>query len=227
MANSDNEKNRDWERGVEMPVYYELDVTLRHIKPKIWRRFHLPPEATFEDLSDAIQFCGPWDGSHLWQFSGWGRDGEVFAHISGEGGFNPAGIEPIPSAAEVRLSDILKKKGDRCLYEYDFGDGWEHEVKLRRIIEIDETFTRRLVDGERNFPQEDSGGVHGYHMNLLALGRIEYDGPEQYRPRPAALKERREWIGNWDPDAFDLDKLKTEFDHPPSPTPKTPPGRKK
>jgi hypothetical protein len=193
-----------------MPVYYEVDVTLRHIKPKIWRRFHLRPEATFDDLNAAIQFCGPWDGSHMWQFSGWGRDGEILAHVPGVEGFDE--IQPVSRADELRLADILRSKGDRCLYEYDFGDGWEHEVKLRRIIEIDETFTRRLVAGERNFPQEDCGGVHGHYMNLLALGRIEYDGPEEFRPRKQDLKERRAWIGGWDPDDFDLEKVRSEFD---------------
>jgi hypothetical protein len=201
-----------------MPTYLEIEVSLMHIKPRIWRRFLIDTNHTFEDLNNVIQFVGPWDHSHLWHFRHWGRRGEIFAELKYPGMEEDPfgwGDEPVPNAADVLVASVLKNKGDRCLYLYDMGDNWEHEVKLRNLVQSDEKIVRRLLAGERNFPQEDCGGVHGYHMNLLALGKIPWDGSEgDYKPSKRDLQERREWIGNWDPEAFDLEAVKADFDRP-------------
>jgi len=54
------------------------------------------------------------------------------------------------------------KKNKSCLYEYDFGDSWECEVKFIQELTLPETFKRRLLAGERAFPHEDCGGIDGY-----------------------------------------------------------------
>jgi hypothetical protein len=117
-----------------------------------------------------------------------------------------------PMAKSVTLGKVFTKTDKLVLYTYDFGDGWEHVVALDEIRTMDETFTRRLVAGERSFPPEDCGGIPGYEMCLLALGRIEYEGPADYKPSDEELAERREWLGDWDPDGFDLAAVAREFD---------------
>jgi hypothetical protein len=198
-----------------MPTYFEIDVTLIDIKPKIWRRFHLRPDHDFGDLSDFIQFVGPWEQRHLWHFREWGRDGRIFAELKtpGSGEFDAWQDVPPANADQVPLTNVLKKKGDRCIYTYDMGDSWQHEIKLRNVFESDEKFTRRLVDGARRFPPEDCGGVYGYVTCLLAVGKLS---PDEFKDPPSEeeLAERREWLGDWDPEAFPLDVLKSQFDSP-------------
>jgi hypothetical protein len=89
-------------------------------------------------------------------------------------------------------------------YEYDFGDGWIHEVKLRDEVSLRESFKRRLLDGERATPPEDSGGQGGYER-LLSVVENGVDPWDE-------LDVIKEWLGNWNPETFDLEALRTQFD---------------
>ena len=83
---------------------------------------------------------------------------------------------------------------------YDFGDHWVHDVTVETIEKHDTAFKRRLLDGARSFPREDCGGLPGYLdcVEVVATG----EDPN----------ELREWIGDWDPEQFDLAKVKRRFD---------------
>lgn len=197
-----------------MPQYFQFKVTLQDIDPPIWRRFLLREDATFLDLHQAIQAAFDWFGGHLWEFSSSGRSGEPIAGPDDDGGdFGPPLGEPAPNAARVRLADYLgrNRRGRRasCLYTYDFGDGWEHDVRLERVITRDETFGRRLLEGERAAPPEDCGGVFGYER-LAALARTGTLAGEE--PDEEELEELREWIEDWHPDTFDLEAQRAVFD---------------
>ena len=68
----------------------------------------------------------------------------------------------MPYADELEVASFFAEKDDRCLYLYDFGDGWQHVVHLTDIAESTENFTRRLINGARACPPEDCGGPIGY-----------------------------------------------------------------
>ena len=108
----------------------------------------------------------------------------------------------------VRVQSMTKKslvKPGR--YSYDFGDGWELSVVLKGIVELPIKFKRHLVDGARAFPPEDCGGTFGYEECLVALGWVkntEY-GEEE-------VADRKEWLGGWHPDDFNLQKARDDFD---------------
>lgn len=51
-----------------MPRYYEFEVALREIQPRIWRRMLLRTTASFAQLHQAIQDSFGWTESHLWEF---------------------------------------------------------------------------------------------------------------------------------------------------------------
>jgi hypothetical protein len=97
---------------------------------------------------------------------------------------------------------VLHSKGDRLIYEYDFGDSWEHEVVLLKIgpPKVKGLYPA-VIDGARNCPPEDCGGPMGYEelMGIAHRKRqgIALDDDEQHRI---------EWLGEYDPEAFDLDK---------------------
>ena len=184
--------------------YYEFEVTLLDIKPRIWRRFLLRTDSSFADLHRAIQDAMGWYDSHLWAFMGSGRDMEPIAGVPEEE-FGDEG--ETPDARKVKLVSFFGQGegAKKCLYLYDFGDDWRHQVELKGIEDFDKKFKRRLLAGKRACPMEDCGSTPGYErmVEFLKTGKDPYgDGDE----------ELREWMGDWDPDAFDLDDAKKDFD---------------
>ena len=69
-------------------------------------------------------------------------------------------------------------------------------------------FRRRLLDGAGAFPPEDCEGIWGYLECLAVVGKIK---PSQDMHKDEVV-ERKEWLGDWDPDGFDLAEVKEEFD---------------
>jgi hypothetical protein len=81
------------------------------------------------------------------------------------------------------------------VYEYDFGDGWEHDVRIGQRLASVGSGTPRCLDGARACPPEDCGGPHGYERLLAALAD----------PADPERRELLEWLGGeFDPDAFDV-----------------------
>ena len=195
------------ERTTDMPLYYyyEFDVSLLDIEPRIWRRLQLASDATFQDLHDAIQDAGPWDDDHLFEFAAGPRHREPIA-TAGDEDRPTEGPGSCPPAHEVPLSSFFSKKRPKCIYLYDFGDGWRHSVELRDIVGSRRKFLRRLVDGARAFPPEDCGGVPGYYMCLAAKDPSNPEGLEE-----EYIDELRDWIGDYDPEEFDLEAARKFF----------------
>lgn len=176
-----------------MTVYYEFDVSLHDVTPRVWRRFQMRSTATFLDLHRAIQDACGWEDGHLFAFRT--GDGRSIAGVP-DAEFS----EPDPDAAGVALTSHFAQEGDHCLYEYDFGDSWMHEVLLGGIVELSDRFERRLLDGARAFPPEDCGGLPGYEDCVrVARGGADPD-------------ELAEWLGDWDPDRFALTTRRRSFD---------------
>jgi hypothetical protein len=164
---------------------YELDVRLRHISPPIWRTIELGGASTLEDAHFAIQIAMGWTNSHLHQF------------VIGKRSYGMVDVDEGPGLEDeraVRLQDIAKQ-GDELVYEYDFGDGWEHDVKIQRVTRVAKVPQPRCTEGERTCPPEDCGGPLGYADLLHALA---HDSPEH--------AERREWAGDFQPEGFELPK---------------------
>ena len=157
---------------------------------------------SFYNLHEAIQVACGWENCHLFVFrtAPWA---EEIAGISPDALDGPVDTfgKPTPDAKRLRLSSYFGNgKADACVYEYDFGDSWEHEIKLRKIVKLPESFQLRLLDGKRAFPPDDCGGVSGYQHCLEVLeGSEDTDG-------------LREWLGDWEPEAFDSEAVKRRFD---------------
>ena len=178
-------------------MHKQFKVTLKHCKPTIWRRFTLDEGDTFEDLHEAIQDSFGWMSCHLWQFQQTGRGMEVIAAIDFEEMEGPV-------AHEVPLSSFFRAPKVKCLYVYDFGDDWTHEVVFEKAVAAPEGGERALLAGGRACPPEDSGGPYAYE-NLVEFVRT---GISQHCEDPEYL---RELLGDWDPDAFDLEEAKRSF----------------
>ena len=142
---------------------YQFKVTLMGIDPAVWRRIVVPADYSFWDLHVAIQDSMGWLDCHLHAFRLRNPDTGEAVEI-GIPDDDPFDGQPQPLIGwDTPLVAYFRLPGDRADYEYDFGDGWEHEVLLEHI-------TSRLpsgqypvcLEGARACPPEDSGGVHGY-----------------------------------------------------------------
>jgi pRiA4b ORF-3-like protein len=178
--------------------YYRIEVRLREADPAPWRQFLIKENATFDQLHNAIQDACGWTNSHLFMFAE-SEKGPVIATTPEDG----AGADE-PDARKVRLSSYLTGAGS-FYYQYDFGDGWWHEVTVLDVLSLPQQFVRQLLAGERAFPPEDCGGIPGYE-NCVAVALCEpADDVED-------VEDLREWLGDWHPDRFDLARVKQEFD---------------
>lgn len=186
-----------------MPRYYEFEVSLQELQPRIWRRFLLRTTSTFAQLHQAIQQSFGWQECHLWEFRLPTYLGRPIAGLPGGEEYD----RPTPDAKTVKLNTYFtgKRVVEWCEYLYDFGDDWIHDVKLVAVHSDKESFKRRLLDGERAAPPEDCGGPPGYErmVDFIDTGEDACGGD----PEGLAI-----WLGGWRPDAFDLSAAKDTFD---------------
>jgi hypothetical protein len=167
----------------------QLKITLRYITPPIWRRVLVRDDSTLGALHSLLQRAMGWSGGHMHEFRMPAR------------GFGPPlrtfGQEGEDEDATL-LRDVLVRKGQMLLYEYDFGDGWLHGIQLERILPLEPG--RRYpvcLAGARACPPDDCGGPPGYDQLLEAL----------QNPTDKANAELLDWCGEWDPEEFELESV--------------------
>jgi hypothetical protein len=202
-----------------MPKYFEFEVAVKDIKPRIWRRFLLPVTASFRHLHDAIQdSSGAWVDYHLHSFQATGRGGPDICGTPTDPDDVYVGDTPAPDSRKVRLASWFPSTpplGPRpkCVYAYDFGDGWKVDVQLRAIVDTPEKFRRRLLAGARRFPMEDCGGTWGYQKCCDTLARAA-GGPPMDDDDPEEWTEHLEWMGPWRPDDWKVADEQADFELP-------------
>jgi hypothetical protein len=178
-------------------------IELRDISPPIWRRIDVPGDYSFWDLHVAIQDAMGWCDYHLHAFRSpeSGGSDSLEIGIPDDNEFM-TGRRTI-AGWEVPVSSRFDKAGQSMVYEYDFGDGWIHDVVLEKIIPCDAPQRVGCVGGERACPPEDCGGNWGYQAFLEAVAD----------PRHEEHEDMMRWIGGeFDPEAFD--PAKVSFDDP-------------
>jgi Plasmid pRiA4b ORF-3-like protein len=161
-----------------------LKITLKGTKPPVWRRLLVPGSMTLGDLSEAILTGMGWMGGHLHAFD-----------VGGRQYGDPATTDDVADERRLTLNAVLRSGVKRFGYDYDFGDGWEHIVAIEKtLLPVSGQGYPACVDGKRNCPPEDCGGVWSYAELLEILA--DPDHPER--------EERLEWIGeDFDPEEFD------------------------
>ena len=169
---------------------YQFKITLLESQPPIWRRIQVK-DSTLDKLHERIQTAMGWTNSHLHQFE---IEGERF----GDPELLDDGFEDFVcvDSTVTKISQIVPKDGKRFrfLYEYDFGDGWEHEILFEGCLKADKGGRYPIcVEGERNCPPEDVGGVWGYAEFLEAINDPDHEEHDRML----------EWAGEFDPEEFD------------------------
>lgn len=197
----------------------DLSIRLMRADPAPWRTVRLSDSATFLDLHEAIQDASDsWQDCHLWDFKEWAgseRRRPAFIAAFKADGTVDDDLHDAPDAGTVKLASHFKAVGDRALYNYDYGDNWEVEVRLARI-EPTETEGRRLLAGALAFPPEDCGGPGGYE-NCCALADKTWAATENARLEvkhmdKAEKRDMLSWLDGWTPRDFDLEAIREGFD---------------
>jgi hypothetical protein len=105
-------------------------------------------------------------------------------------------MSKIADENRTKLGELIGTVGAKLLYEYDFGDGWQHELLLEEVLLGDGSFQQMCVAGKRCCPPEDCGGPQGFAEMLNALQDANDPSHE----------EVCEWLGNFVPESFSADE---------------------
>lgn len=180
-------------RGMAEPgdPVLQVRITLKYVdNPSVWRQVLIPAAYPLSRVHRVVQVAMGWEDCHLHAFqigkTTYGPDPE------GELGF--------ADETKARLADVARVR-TRIGYEYDFGDGWEHElvVEARAVAEDGRTYPA-CIAGEGACPPEDCGGVYGFAELKDVLA-----GPDSEE-----RDEMLEWVDeDFDPVQFDLAAVNT------------------
>ncbi len=168
----------------------QLRIELDDIEPVVWRRVLVPADITLGRLHRVIQAAMGWTDSHLHEFV---IDGQHYGVPDPDDSMLPYRVI---AETRTRLLSALNARR-RFDYLYDFGDSWEHLIRIEKTLAPMPMSHPMCVDGAQACPPEDVGGYPGY----ADFVRIMSD------PTDPEHQEMLDWYGGpFDPNAFDLEQ---------------------
>ena len=169
----------------------EIKVTLEDVEPPVRRALQVPADIRLDRLHLTLQAAMGWTNSHLYMFEAggarWGLPDPDF------------GGDDLP-ANKSSLWDVMEDTGTKIIrYTYDFGDGWEHTLKIGKISEpVPGDLYPRLTQATGRCPPEDVGGFPGYENFLDAMADPNHPDHE----------DLKDWYGGiFDPNLIETDEL--------------------
>jgi hypothetical protein len=150
-----------------------MKITLDDIAPPVSRTIEVPLDIRLDRLHSVFQAALAWTDSHLWEMT------------FGQAGFGipdpEYGLDGPIDARKTTLAKALSDTGRKTFkYLYDFGDAWEHSVRIEKAVPADPRLTYpRILEAIGERPPEDSGGPYGYAEMLEALGDAEHEYHEE------------------------------------------------
>lgn len=174
----------------EMATVHQIKVTLRGIRPPVWRRVVVDSGTSLADLANLLEAAMGWLGGHLHAFD----DGESIYQLPNPDGDFGWGRRTIDERT-VAISDVLAEPKAKLRWDYDFGDGWQHDIVVESIRATEpDVDAPTCVAGRRACPPEDCGGVWGYERLLAARADPDHEDHQ----------ELPEWTPpDFDPNEFD------------------------
>ncbi len=175
------------------PRFYQIRITLLDVDPPIWRRLTLSSETTLGQLHGILQVAMGWFDRHLHLFKA--DNGSLYgpADVGDD-------LMKVKDEDSVTLGGVLSKPKKTLRYEYDFGDGWAHEILLEKSLPlVGDAPVPSCEKAVGACPPEDVGGPPGY----ARLVDILQD------PKHPDYASMLEWLGGepLDPGFVDLEEV--------------------
>ena len=142
-------------------MIYQFKVQLKYTQPPVWRRIQVDSSMSFYQFHQVLQAAFEWEDSHLHAFNIMKVNGKKSPRVEigmNDEEFDFFGSEALDEKTEY-LKDWFVAEKDRTLYTYDFGDDWEHDIVLEKIIEpVKGVNYPHCVKAVGVAPEEDSWG---------------------------------------------------------------------
>jgi hypothetical protein len=171
-------------------VDVQLRIELEHITPLIWRRVRVAEAVTLATLHHIVKAAMGWSDSHLHEF-------EIARRRYGVPDDDEwPESEPLIDERRARLQSFVEARVRRFRYTYDFGDNWQHLMKIEDIVPRGTNQPLAVcIAGENRCPPEDVGGASGYAEFLGIVKNAQH--PEH--------ADMLQWAGGpFDPTEFDM-----------------------
>ncbi|MBM3314036.1 plasmid pRiA4b ORF-3 family protein [candidate division WOR-3 bacterium] len=189
-AKAERKQRKPGAASTGRPVY-QLKVVLERSEPPIWRRVLVPADIKLSGLHRVLQILMGWTDDHRHQFTAFSKPS------SGA----DEGQDVLPAdESRFRLVDVAPTPGSELLYEYDFGDSWEHRITVEKSgMQGRETPSHPVcLAGERACPPEDCGGIMRYTYMVKALRDPAYSRRDELVDR----------LGQgFDPETFSVERV--------------------
>jgi hypothetical protein len=137
---------------------HRVKVTLRGVRPPIWRRLEVPSGSTLHRLHQSIQAAFGWDNRHAWVFE------------TPVGAYGVADRELGRRSAQCkRLADVAPRARDLIYYTYDVEGGRKHEILVEEVLTAEPGVAYpRCLAGRRARPTT-ADGLDGDAVNGAAV----------------------------------------------------------
>jgi hypothetical protein len=164
----------------------KVRMQLADVDPVVWRRLLIPGAVRLAKFSGMLLAAMGWTNSHLHAF----RVGDKRFGMC----FDDYPEEEVDEKGVTVLQALRQER--RFFYDYDFGDGWEHDVVIEELSWSDIGLKFAVcIDGQNACPPEDVGGPRGYSEFLKAISDPRHEEHAGYL----------EWAGgSFEPAQFDL-----------------------
>ncbi len=174
------------------PVIYQFRVALVGISPLIWRCLLVRSNTSIADFHHILQISFGWMDAHLHQF---------LIHAKRYGQSRSGGGVFTDDPREIKLADFRLRVGEKFLYEYDFGDCWQHLIRVEVILQPQSGKTYPIcIGGNRCAPPEDCGGTRRFlelrqqHAPFSLLQRVAEILEDEEADRIAEIRELSCWL---------------------------------
>ncbi len=168
-------------------MIYEIRIELKGIEPKIWRMVQVNSDISLNELHHILQIAMGWTNSHLYSF--------IIDEIEYSLKDYDYDDHKYGNAKAYRLKEF---KDESIEYLYDFGDYWEHSVKVLKEVKDERLLHPICIEGEGTCPPEDVGGTHGFEEFKEIMKDKDHPERESYI----------EWYGSvFDPDKVNLEEI--------------------
>lgn len=143
---------------------YTLKASMKHTRPKVWRRIELPGDISLGKLLTVLLDIMGFEESHPSAFKVGGREYEAYDLNNRKS-----------RHMGLRLCDLVSEEKTKFYYNYDYGDNWEYELVAEKITPCDSKTARKAVclAGKGNYFVDDIGGPYGYQNTIEILSNPE------------------------------------------------------